>query len=169
MPMTPEDFGALNAIAMRRLFHAIALWRKTPDAQLVISGGGGPPGIPEALPLANFAIRMGVPAQAIRIEAHSHTTWQNAQLVAALSPPLPRRIWLVTSAMHMPRSLRAFRAFGFKPCASPSGRQEIRLHFGPHVFIPQGDAVRTSTLALHEMVGDLAYIGRAWWHARHAR
>jgi uncharacterized SAM-binding protein YcdF (DUF218 family) len=168
-PQSPKDFEALSAIAMRRLFHGIELWRKMPDAKLVISGGGGPPGIPEALPLANLAMRMGVPGPAIRIEGHSHTTWQNAQYVAALSPPLPRRIWLVTSAMHMPRSLRAFRAWGFAPCASPSGMQEIRLHFGPRVFIPQGEAVRKSTLAVHEMVGDLAYIGRAWWHARHER
>jgi len=33
---------------------------------------------------------------------------------------VPPRIWLVTSALHMPRALVAFRAAGFEPCSYPS-------------------------------------------------
>ena len=118
--------------------------------------------------MANLAERMGVPAAAIEIETRSRSTWENAQYVAALSPTVPKRIWLVSSALHLPRALGALRAWGFEPCAWPSGLQDSRLRFGPGIFIPQGRSVTTATLALHELVGRVEYAVLEWWHARHS-
>ena len=167
-PAGAGDFAALNHLSLQRLFAGVAKWRTLPGARLVISGGGYRR-IPDAVVMANLAEQMGVPVAAIEVEDRSRTTWQNAQFVAALSPAVPRRIWLVTSALHMPRALGAFRAWGFEPCAAPSGLQETRLHFGPGVFVPRGDAVLASTLALHELFGEVKYAGLEWWHARHSR
>lgn len=165
-PVGAGDFAALNHLSLQRLFAGVAKWRTLPGARLVISGGGYRR-VPDAVVMARLAEQMGVPAADIEVEDRSRTTWQNAQFVAALTPTLPRRIWLVTSALHMPRALGAFRAWGFEPCASPSGLQETRLHFGPWVFVPQGDAVLASTLALHELFGAVEYAGLEWWHRRH--
>ena len=71
--------------------------------------------------------------------------------------------------MHMPRALSAFRAWGFAPCAWPSGLEYTRLHFGSASFVPQGSALTDSTLALHELVGDLEYALLEWQHARRRR
>lgn len=165
-PVGAGDFAALNHLSLQRLFAGVAKWRTLPGARLVISGGGYRR-VPDAVVMARLAEQMGVPVADIEVEDRSRTTWQNAEFVAALTPTLPRRIWLVTSALHMPRALGAFRAWGFEPCASPSGMQETRLHFGPWVFVPQGDAVLASTLALHELFGAVEYAGLEWWRRRH--
>jgi len=160
-PDSADDYAALNILSLQRLFTGVALWRQVPDGKLVISGGGYRR-IPDAVPMANLAQALGVPAKSIHIEGRSRTTWQNAKYVAALSPSVPRRIWLVTSALHMPRALATFQARGFEPCAWPSGLEDTRLHFGLESFIPQGRSARASTLALHELVGQVEYAWLEW-------
>lgn len=166
-PASASDFAALQALGLHRLFAGVDLWRSLPGARLVISGGGRER-IPEAVPMANLAQRLGVPAAAIAIEGSSRDTWENARDVAALSPALPRRIWLVTSALHMPRALGAFRAWGFAPCPWPSDRTASRLRFGVGLFLPSGAAADTSSRAVHELVGAADY---AWleWRQRRAQ
>lgn len=156
-PRSGEDFGALNASSLHRLFAAKALWQREPGARLIVAGGGRV--VPEAALMANLAIRMGVPASAVEVEGHSHSTWENALNVAALSPGVPRRIWLVTSALHMPRALGAFRAWGFEPCAWPgeSLYQPFSLSIG--YFMPQSSALSKADRAIHEIAGGLVY---AW-------
>jgi uncharacterized SAM-binding protein YcdF (DUF218 family) len=167
-PHGADDYGALRILSLRRLFTAVELWRDQPDTRLVISGGGHRR-IPDAVPMASLARKLGVPANSIEIERRSRTTWDNARYVAALAPPVPKRIWLVTSAMHMPRALGAFSAWGFEPCAWPSGLEYTRLHFGPDSFVPKDSALTDSTLALHELLGDVEYAVLEWRHARRVR
>src|SRR5690348_461313 len=164
-PNGPNDYAALNLLSLQRLFTGVALWRQIPNGKLVISGGGYRR-VPDAVPMANLAEELGVPAASVQVEARSRTTWDNARFIAALVPPVPKRIWLVTTVLHMPRALRAFRAWGFEPCAWPSGLQEMRLHFGVQSFVPQGRSVKTSTLALHELIGQVEYAWLEWRHRR---
>ncbi|MGH8126265.1 MAG: YdcF family protein [Rhodanobacteraceae bacterium] len=167
-PASPDDFGALHLAGLQRVFAGVALWRRIPGARLVIAGGGGSGRIREAVPMANLAMQLGVPAASVEIEDRSRNTWQNARNVAALTPPVPKRIWLVTSAMHLPRALGAFRAWGFEPCAWPSNLPEARLKIWPWAFVPQGSAVSTASVALHELIGEAEYAWLEWRHARHA-
>ena len=166
-PSSPDDYGALHQAGLQRLFTAVALWRKLPGARLVIAGGAGWD-IREAVPMADLAVQLGVPVKVVEIEDRSRNTWQNARNVAALSPAVPRRIWLVTSAVHMPRALGAFRAWGFEPCAWPSNLAEIRMHVWPGAFIPQGSGAGKTGIALHELFGRVEYKFLAWRHARRA-
>jgi uncharacterized SAM-binding protein YcdF (DUF218 family) len=165
-PANRDDFGALRETSLQRVFTGVALWRASPNARLVLSGGGGE--IPEAVVMASLAVSLGVTANAIAIEDRSHTTWENAQYVAQLVPALPHRIWLVTSPMHLPRALVAFHAWGFKPCAWPAGpRQSIpAVSFGS--LVPQATAAWKTANALHELVGSVVYAARAWRHERAA-
>jgi uncharacterized SAM-binding protein YcdF (DUF218 family) len=165
-PHGSGDYAALQLLGLQRMFAGVALWQQIPDARLVISGGSRTP-VPVAVPMANLAEQMGVPAAAIEIEGRSHSTWENARNVAALSPRVPRRIWLVTSALHLPRALGAFRAWGFEPCAWPSDPPGEPLRLGPGLVIPEGRSVETATLALHELIGSVEYGWLEWWHARH--
>jgi len=155
-PRTADDYGALSTEALQRMFAAVALWQKIPGARLVIAGGGGGR-IREAVPMANLAMRMGVPAASVEIEDRSRNTWQNARNVAALSPPLPRRIWLVSSPMHLPRALDAFRAWGFEPCAWPSGAEKVGFDLWLSAFVPQGTSTRKAAIAFHELAGSVYY------------
>jgi uncharacterized SAM-binding protein YcdF (DUF218 family) len=160
---SPDDFGAANLQSLHRLFAGVALWRQTPGARLVISGGSGR-GVAESVVLATLAKRLGVPAQAIRFEARSHNTWQNAQNVATLSPPVPRRIWLVSSALHLPRALYAFRVAGFEPCAWPSESFYIPPGGSFFYYVPQSSSLAKMEEALHELFGGWDYE----WRVRRA-
>lgn len=166
-PQGPGDYAALHLASLRRLFAAVALWRNTPHARLVIAGGSRGR-IPEAVLLANLAGQMGVPTKAIEIEDRSRNTWENARNVAMLSPPVPRHIWLVTSPMHLPRALGAFRAWGFQPCAWPAGPIKGASGFEPEFIVPTGDSIQKTTVALHELLGGLEYAWLEWRHARRA-
>jgi uncharacterized SAM-binding protein YcdF (DUF218 family) len=163
-PRSVDDYAALNVSSIRRLLAAIRLWRRTPGARLVISGGGWH--IPEAAVLASLAEQMGVPATSISEEESSHTTWENARNVAALSPALPKRIWLVSSALHLPRALGAFRAWGFEPCAWPSDSLYeapiLRLGY----FVPQSSSLEKANMAIHELIGSLVYRSLEWKRRR---
>jgi len=168
-PFGSDDVGALNAASLQRTIAAAALAEDDPQARLVISGGvwrddAAPPlsadRVSESALMRALAQRLGVPSQAIRIETTSRTTWENAAHMRALEPELPARIRLVTSALHMPRALVAFEAFGFEPCAAAADfRSTSRLQATD--FLPGGAAIALSTAVLHEWVGELRYRLRA--------
>lgn len=164
-PTRADDYAALRHVTLQRVFAGVALWRRHPDLRLVLSGGGGR-SVPEAVAMANLALQMGVPQAALQLEDHSHTTWENAANVARLSPAVPRRIWLVTSPLHMPRALGAFRAFGFAPCAWPAGPARTHLQWKPSDFVPQASAAREAAFAVHEGLGGIDYAVREWRRAR---
>ena len=106
--------------------------------------------------LQNFAEQLGVPSGMIRREGNSQTTWENAEQLRALKPALPERIWLVSSALHLPRALIAFRAAGFQPCPYVSDRRYLPPG-GIGYYLPQSSALRKSELAIHEIAGELLY------------
>jgi uncharacterized SAM-binding protein YcdF (DUF218 family) len=159
-PRSSQDFTAANVNSLHRLLAGVELWRRTPGAHLVVSGGGSH-GIAESTVLAALAQRLGVPAAAIRAETHSHDTWQNAREVAALSPAVPTRIWLVSSALHLPRALTAFRAAGFQPCAWSSDSFYIPPNGSFLYYWPQSSSLVKMEEALHELVGGWEYARRA--------
>lgn len=157
-PLSADDFEALSAESLHRLFSAERLWRQSPHSRLVIAGGDENR-IAQSVLLARLARELGVSADSIRIEQRSRTTWEDARDVAALSPPLPARIWLVSSALHLPRALATFRAFGFQPCAWSSGSAYVPPG-GLGYVIPQSSALNKSEAAVHEIVGGFLYTWR---------
>lgn len=153
------DAGALGESSLQRTLGAAELFARLSGAQLVISGGRHRDAV-VSREMALFAQRLGVPAQAIRIEGRSLTTWGNAFEVRSLVPPLPPRIWLVTSAAHLPRAMLAFRAAGFDPCSYPVDRR-ASMFAGWTDLLPGGAAIARSESVLHEWVGEVAYRWRA--------
>lgn len=154
------DYSALTLASIRRLLGAVALWRTAPGAELVIAGGDVH-GVAESAVLASLAEQMGVPASAIRIERRSLTTWQNATDLARETPRLPTHIWLVSSALHLPRALTAFRAAGFRTCPWPSGSLYIPYQGGFGYFVPQSSSLVKAEMAIHELIGGWIYSWRA--------
>ncbi len=135
---------------------AAALHEHNRDARLYIAGAADDDGIPESVVMATLAQRLGVPADAVSTERTSMTTWENAQNLRALPQPPPVRIALVTSALHLPRALAAFRAAGFEPCAIASDS----VYVPPQdlgCFLPRASALRKADDAIHEIVGSLWY------------
>jgi uncharacterized SAM-binding protein YcdF (DUF218 family) len=155
-PADAADFAALGEYSLRRLFAAVALYRAQHAARLVISGGEGQYGIAESALMARLAEQLGVPGQAITLEARSHSTWQNAQFTRELEPAVDQRIWLVTSALHMPRAAYAFREAGFSVCAWPADTRFASANSAGY-YLPSTGALDKSDAAIHEMLGEAAY------------
>jgi uncharacterized SAM-binding protein YcdF (DUF218 family) len=158
-PVDAHDIAALEADSIRRALAGATLWRKTPEVSLVLAGGG-PYAVSENAVLQELMQQLGVPAQIIRGESRSHTTWENAEQLRALQPALPAQIRLVSSALHLPRALVAFRAAGFQPCAIASDRRYLPPG-GIGYFLPQSSALRKAEFAIHELIGEAVYRWRA--------
>lgn len=163
-PRGERDYAALGLASIQRLIGAVGLQRSLGAVRLAVIGTSDR-GFADSVILANLARDLGVDASTLQVEAASLNTWQNAQASARLAPALPRRIWLVTSSLHMVRALVAFRAAGFDACAYPV---QSRYHApdNPGYLLPTGSATMKAEDALHELVGEVAYRLRAWHAAR---
>ncbi len=161
-PRDATDVMALSPASLRRSLAAAERYGLVP-APIVVSGGPGPyagTDVTESALMAALLQRLGVPREAIREESRSRTTWQNARLTAELEPSVPRRIWLVTSALHMARAEFSFREAGFDVCAWPAERMSAsggRFRY----LLPATSALAKTDAALHEILGEFAY-RRGW-------
>ena len=108
---------------VERLLEGANLARRHPSARLVFTGGnpslfGDDP--PEAAYAVQLFEQLGVRRDRIVLEDKSRNTAENAEFTRRLVDPKPGERWLlVTSAMHMPRSVGAFRKAGFAVEAWP--------------------------------------------------
>jgi uncharacterized SAM-binding protein YcdF (DUF218 family) len=146
--------------AAERLVAAARLYREGIAGKVLFSGGSGDIG-DQGKKEAPFALAMlkllGVPDGALLLESESRNTHENA----TLSKPLleaagAKRIVLVTSALHMRRSAAIFRKAGydFSAYAVDTLAEPFSL---PRSFVPDAGSLDSSTRALTEMVGTVAY------------
>lgn len=152
-----DDIPVLGIASRRRADAALAWWRAGPGRQLVVAGGSREPrGVPEAVLVAGYLRRLGVPGSAIRVETESLDTWQNAHRLAALRPALPRDVVLVTSDMHRRRAAWSLRQAGFTPCLASADPRYVPFR-RPGYLVPDSGGLAKSEAALHELAGLVAY------------
>jgi uncharacterized SAM-binding protein YcdF (DUF218 family) len=119
--------GRLNRVtladAAERLTAPIALHRLYPNARIVFTGGTAAlrgSAYTEAGTVRKFWQEVGLDQGDILYEDKSRNTFENAVFTRDLAKPKPGERWLlVTSAMHMPRSVGIFRKAGFPVVAYP--------------------------------------------------
>lgn len=153
-----------------RPLYAAYLYQRQQAPLIVLSGGrvdwkdGGPS---EAEDMAQLIEAMGVPAKAIRQERTSLNTYQNAVNVKPiLEAEEIDQFLLVTSAMHMPRSLAIFRKQGMNAIAAPTDflivPEESSLESFLLNLFPDASNMKRTTLALKEYIGLCIYKLRGW-------
>lgn len=95
-----------------RAREALVLARQHPDARVILSGAS----LPEEDILTSAPDLEG----RLTIDRLARDTFENARYSHALAKPKPHEHWLlVTSALHMPRSMGVFHAAGFTVDAWP--------------------------------------------------
>ena len=102
----------------------------------------------EAKYMRVFLMDLGVPSEAILEEGAARNTIENIVNVRTMVKGGP--VALITSAYHMPRSLRLARRYGLDASAFPV---EFHSQSGGapwSVFLPSGGAMMTSSAALWE-------------------
>ena len=95
--------GAPNPCLRSRVEAGAALYRQGLAGGLLMSGGTDGDGSNEAEAMRNMAVSMGVPADKIRIEPRSESTYENI----AFSAPLlhdAEQIVIVSDAFHLARA-----------------------------------------------------------------
>jgi uncharacterized SAM-binding protein YcdF (DUF218 family) len=144
-----------------RFVEAAILARRFPTARIVVSGGNPALAVdeePDATTAPRLLTALGVAPERLVLEGKSRNTYENAIFTKALIAPKTAGTWiLVTSAFHMPRAKAAFDKAGFPVIPWPvdyrsTGREGLGLLARNPI-----DALRTTTYAVHEWIGLLAY------------
>lgn len=122
------------------------------DCDIVVSGGDPERhGETEAAVYARTLSALGVPQTAIVLEARSRNTWQNAAFSTQLIPA-DRQIVVVTSGLHLKRSLLFFGHFR----KGVEGIAADRVEAAPGLFQSGYNFFLTDAL-LHEQIGMAQY------------
>ena len=147
--------------AGERIIAVPALAKQYPAARIIYSGGeaglfvrrGNEAGV-----VAELFESLGVPASRLTLEDRSRNTIENAIYSKALAQPKPGERWLlVTSALHMPRAIGAFRQAGFAVEAYPVDYQTNGWSDMLDVIGGISGGLSHTDSALHEWIGLIAY------------
>lgn len=158
-----------------RPIHGAQLYRQGKAPLVILSGGriewqgGGPP---ESGDMAKLVEALGVPATAIVQDPTSLNTYENAVNVKQILDQRGlKKILLVTSAMHMPRSIQIFRKLGIDAVPAPtdfliSDQERSERVNTPQAkllaALPQAENLYHFTRALKEYIGIGVYRLRGW-------
>jgi uncharacterized SAM-binding protein YcdF (DUF218 family) len=158
-----------------RVFYGAQLYQQKKAPLVIVSGGrihwrdSGPS---ESADMATILSQMGVPASAIIQDPDSLNTYENAVNVRKILEARGiRQVLLVTSAMHMPRSLLIFKRQGIAAIPAPTDflvtENELQeLQSSPQAtllnMLPDSDRLQQLTRALKEYIGLVVYRFRGW-------
>ena len=138
--------------SLTRLLEGVRLHRELPGSRLILSGGAGFQDILEGELLTKTAMLMGLSENDIVRENKSLDTADQAKLISSVVGR--NHFILVTSAIHMPRSIVLFHKFGMNPIAAPTNYMVVKQsHVSPGDFFPCSDSLRKTEAAIHEYMG----------------
>ena len=142
----------LSGHSLIRLVEGVRILRQNPGARLILSGGGFVDPVPEAAVMAQVSLFMGVSKDDMIIESTSNDTKDQARLIKPIVGTAP--FVLVTSAIHMPRSMALFQSFGMNPIPGPAGStSRVKTPFSPLDLFPSVSPLEDTTEAVHEYLG----------------
>ena len=157
---------SLNEFADRDT-ELIVLMHRYPQAKIVFTGGAANPFDQvhkEAQIFRDWLIEMGENPDRVIFEDQSRNTHENALFTKDLVHPQADQNWLlVTSAIHMPRSVGSFRAVGWQVYPWPVNYQTLgqgRLGRTAHFFTTRRLSLFSNSL--HEWIGLVYYRLRGW-------
>ncbi|MEL6939236.1 MAG: YdcF family protein [Cyanobacteria bacterium J06598_1] len=156
-----------------RILYGARLYSQGKAPKLILSGGRvtwrGGSGASEADDMKEIAIAMNVPESAIVLEGTSLNTRQNAVNVQPiLQQQSIESVLLVTSAIHMPRSVAIFKKLGISVVPAPTDylvpmdSAATTLEGRILSLIPDAKSTEQFTRALKEYVGFAIYRLRGW-------
>ena len=155
---TPGDTPAerLDAEGTARVIGAARVWRRLQTGAVIVTGRA-PGDVADAnvVAMADLLVIHGVARERILLEPYALNTRQNAELSLRIARARGyTRFVVVTSALHMPRSLREFRRAGVEAFAAPVHPIGV-LRGSAGAWIPSAWGWDASSAAIHEYLGML--------------
>ena len=146
----------LDSAARARTQGAARWFQQAQPAAVIVSGIGpaaDPNGSAEAM--ADALVAAGVPRERVWLEPRATNTRENARYSVELGRSRGiTRFVVVTSALHIPRSLREFRRAGVDPLAAPV--EYLGATFsGVADLLPTATALGRTQQCVHEFLGML--------------
>ncbi len=147
-----------------RVDRAAELYHAHRAPLIIVSGAAHDGGTSEARGMALRLQQLGVPAHAIALEESSHTTRENALYTDEFLKELGiGDALLVTSALHMPRSMATFSRLHAQIIAAPVQPQITRPNTeGFSVWRPNWHTLNSSRSIIKEYLGLFVYWFRGW-------
>jgi uncharacterized SAM-binding protein YcdF (DUF218 family) len=151
----------LDAHGWERIHAGLTLWRQVGGKLLLAGGPGEAPDRSLAALMRKIAIDAGVPADSIEIQPKSNTTYEDLlysrdRILAQHGP-----VWLVTSALHMPRSLGVAEKLGLSVTPWPCDYRQIEKPTW-RIWFPDNSGPQTWGDVLHEILGIHYYRLQGW-------
>jgi uncharacterized SAM-binding protein YcdF (DUF218 family) len=162
--------GGAHAVPNRegaaRIGEAARVSRLAPQAVIISSGGpveGFPTDKTDSEIMRDALVAQGVASNRIHLEDRSLTTYDEALFVKPMRVLLHiDHVILVTSDIHMRRSLGAFRSVGID--ATPAiARASVERLDASHRWFPSPLGLDFSNSVAHEFVGIAGYSLRGWY------
>jgi len=160
-----------------RVLYAASLYKEGKAAHILLSGGSitylSNGTTTPAEEMATILTAVGIPKEALWLETTSQNTYENALYSKEILVNNEiERILLVTSAMHMPRSVALFEKQGFEVIPvpvdfnitedeSPQDRSGNFLLKVIHI-IPRASNLSLTTSAMKEYIGYFIYKLQGW-------
>ncbi|MDN7672523.1 YdcF family protein [Burkholderia oklahomensis] len=150
----PGTFSYSRVVEAASLYHGCRKARANAGCKIVVSGGDARRnGVPEATVYRDALIGLGIDAADVLSEPRSMNTWQNAQFTRiVLAGYRADRVLLVTSGVHLRRSVLYFAHFGV--AAIPVRAEYLQAMLFP---LPLAYNFSVADLALHECLGIARY------------
>jgi uncharacterized SAM-binding protein YcdF (DUF218 family) len=173
--LPPRPISEMNE-AGDRIGYAAKLYHEEKAPFIVVSGGyidffGST--VPEAEAMKELLMALGVAEEDIVLEGRSRNTYENAIYVREIADEQDfNEILLVTSGLHMPRSVAIFERQEFAVIPAPVDFLATWGEDGRTVdggiegwllrWIPNSERLDFSTRALREYIGIVVYRLRGW-------
>jgi uncharacterized SAM-binding protein YcdF (DUF218 family) len=161
-----NEYSTVDGVAASRVLEAARVY-KLVNPDLVISSGGRvrpkDVNVPTAIAMRDGLVQLGIPISRIVVETESRNTHEEAVRDAQVLTPLNiNHVIVVTSEIHMRRSLGVFRAEGL--VAIPAIARDPYLARSWSDWIVPGDlGLWMSGSAAHEILGIVGYAARGWY------
>ena len=176
-PEYPRTMVEFNSAA-DRIFKAAEIYQQGAAEHILLSGGGyivwlDTRTLSQAQEMADILELLGVPEDALWLEEESANTYENALFSKdILSEKGIKRIYLVTSAMHMPRSVALFEYQGFEVVPVPADYSVTQaswdklFHGGWETtllnMVPNASSIKQTSNVMKEYIGLIVYRLKGW-------
>jgi len=155
-----------NTVGAARVLEAWRVYQIAHPEWIVSSGGNPNPDAesePSGVNMRNLLVQLGVPASKIVAESASRETHENALASAAIVRSLHAdHVILVTSAVHMRRSMGAMNAAGIAATPAIAPDSWFRNDAWDDWVLPSNHALYFSGEVVHELLGLPYYRLRGW-------
>jgi len=161
-----RKMSIVDAIGAMRLLEAARVYRLIAPDWIISSGGflsTDDPSYSVGDVMRDELLRLGIPGDRILVEGGAQNTHEEAVAIERMLRPLhPDHVVLVTSEIHMRRSVGAFRAVGVDTIPAVA-RDAFTTMPWTRWALPSDLGLAEAGLIAHEVVGIPYYASRGWW------